>query len=455
MDRKKSIYICQHCGFQAPKWQGKCPDCGQWNTLSEEAVPSAPGRDFHSTLKRSASGKAVPYGQITGEGFSRFNTGIEEFNRVLGGGLVPGSVVLVGGDPGIGKSTLLLQVAGNPGDRANQVLYVTAEESEAQIKMRGDRLGIHGEALSILAEVSLESILQNCDDLKPNFVIVDSVQTIFSSMLDSLPGSISQVKEAASRLMIFAKENDISVFLIGHITKDGAIAGPKSLEHMVDTVLYFEGEKNHAYRILRTVKNRFGPAHELGIFEMKREGLFPVDNPSSLFLKERRHGMPGTVILACLEGSRPFLVELQALVTHSAYGTSRRMATGVDYNRVSLLLAVMEKKLGLNLREHDVFVNVVGGMAMSEPAVDLGIVLAVASSFKNRIIDTDVVVFGEVGLTGEVRSAQGASFRLKEAVNMGFKRCALPSGTPAREAFDREIEMIRVGSIHEAVDKLL
>jgi DNA repair protein RadA/Sms len=335
------------------------------------------------------------------------------------------------------------------------VLYVTAEESEAQIKMRGERLGIRGEALLILAEVDLEAILQNCRETAPRLVIVDSIQTVFSRMMDSLPGSISQVKEAASRLMIFAKEKNISVFLIGHITKDGAIAGPKSLEHMVDTVLYFEGEKNHVYRVLRTVKNRFGPANELGIFEMMQDGLSPVENPSGLFLKERRQGTPGTVILACLEGSRPFLVELQALVTPSAYGTPRRMATGVDYNRVSLLLAVMEKKLGLHFGQHDVFVNVVGGMTLTEPAADLGIVLAVASSFKNRVIDPGVAVFGEVGLTGEVRSAQGAAIRLKEASNMGFKRCLLPSGTPAREVFDRDVERIRVGSIGEAVDKLL
>ena len=455
MDRNKSVHICQHCGYQSLKWQGRCPDCGQWNSFIEEATPSGPLRGHSGMSRPGRAGKAVPYSDISGEGFSRIETGIPEFDRVLGGGLVPGSLVLVGGDPGIGKSTLLMQVGSHFGRADRKVLYVTAEESEAQIKMRGDRLGIRGEDLLILADVNLESILQCCEKTAPQLVVIDSIQTIYSGMLDSLPGNISQVKEAASRLMLFAKNEEVSVFLIGHITKDGAIAGPKSLEHMVDTVLYFEGEKNHVYRVIRTVKNRFGPANELGIFEMRQEGLFPVVNPSGMFLKERSHGTPGTVIMACLEGSRPFLVELQALVTPSAYGTPRRMATGVDHNRVSLLLAVIEKKIGIHLREQDVFVNVVGGITITEPAADLAIILAVASSFKNRIIGTDVAVFGEVGLTGEVRSAQGAPMRLNEAAHMGFARCLLPAGTPVREEMKNEMEIIRARSINEAVEKLL
>ena len=402
----------------------------------------------------AASGPQL-YADIDTVVAERISTGVAEFDRVLGGGVVPGSLVLLGGEPGIGKSTLLLQAAAHFANAVGPVLYSSGEESEHQIKSRGDRLGVEPGPLYILAETCLERILEEIARLRPSFVIVDSVQTVFSLKFQSAPGSIGQVRESATQLLFAAKGQNIPTFLVGHVTKDGALAGPKALEHIVDTVLYFEGEKHHAHRVIRAVKNRFGAVSELGVFEMTGRGLRGVANPSELFLAERRAGAAGSAVLSCVEGSRPLLVEVQALVSSSTYGNARRMASGVDQNRLSLLLAVLEKRAGLNLVADDVFVNVAGGIAVDEPAADLAITGAVASSLRNRPIRQGTAVFGEVGLAGEVRGVSQASLRVRESAQMGFTRCVVPEGNCSPEDVPPGIEIVGVKTVTEALDHLI
>ena len=459
MKPPKTIFACQECGAQAAKWVGRCPDCGAWNSMVEERPtpqPSpVPAGDIVKRYSLAATAGPQLYADIDTVVAERLSSGIGEFDRVLGGGVVPGSLVLIGGEPGIGKSTLLLQAAAHFACTVGPVLYSSGEESEHQIKARGERLGIPEGPLFILAETCLERILEEIARLKPAFIIVDSIQTVFSLRFQSAPGSIGQVRESATQLLFAAKGQNIPTFLVGHVTKDGSLAGPKALEHIVDTVLYFEGEKHHAHRIVRAVKNRFGAVSELGVFEMTGTGLRAVPNPSKLFLSERPSGVPGSAVLCCVEGSRPMLVEIQALVSTSTYGNARRMASGLDQNRLSLLLAVLEKRAGLNLVADDVFVNVAGGIAVDEPAADLGIVAAVASSVRNRPIKAATAVFGEVGLAGEVRGISQAALRIREAGQMGFSRCVVPRGNCAREDAPEGLELVEVGTVAEALDQLM
>lgn len=451
--RAKTSFHCQACGHQAPRWLGRCPDCGAWNTLKEERVPVAPkGRP--AVLKTAGYG-ATPICEIEVIGEARRNTGMGEFDRVLGGGVVPGSLVLIGGDPGIGKTTLLLQALPGLGMEDEQVLYVSGEESPRQIKMRGQRLGVENRNLLILAETSLEQILKSVQDIRPAAVVVDSIQTVYTEQLTSAPGSISQVQEVAGQLMWFAKRSSVPVFIIGHVTKEGAIAGPRLLEHIVDTVLYFEGDKGHSYRILRAVKNRFGSTNEIGVFEMKDSGLAEVSNPSELFLAERPLQSTGSVVVSSLEGTRPILVELQALVSPTSYAMPKRMANGVEMNRLSLLLAVMEKRLGLHLSGQDVYVNVVSGVQLEEPAIDLGLVTAITSSLRESPIDHFTMVMGEVGLGGEVRAINQAELRIREAAKMGFRRCLLPERNLAKLDAVDGIELIGIREVGEALDAVM
>ncbi len=456
-----TIYVCQNCGNQSRKWLGKCPDCGEWNSFAEEKFrPSA-----QTVGKSSASGsrlgssafretKPIAYGEIESQDDARTSSGIDEFDRVLGGGIVDGSLVLIGGEPGIGKSTLIAQVADKLSQNNQKVLYVSGEESERQIKMRGERLGLNAENLFLLPETNLENILTETERMKPNVVIVDSIQTVFSEKIESAPGSVSQVREVAGQFMMFAKGTGTAVFLIGHVTKEGSIAGPKALEHIVDTVLYFEGDRHHNHRIIRATKNRFGAANEIGIFEMTNEGLSPVANPSEVFLQERPEGASGSVVTVCMEGTRPMLVEIQALVSGTKFGTGRRMAQGFDYNRTSLLIAVLEKKLGFQLAGDDVFVNIAGGLEVDEPAADLGVIAAISSSFRNLQIPPDTAVFGEVGLTGEVRGVLQAQTRAREAQTLGFKKLILPVSN--KKGLEKLLGMRVVGvrNLEEALDEL-
>jgi DNA repair protein RadA/Sms len=462
--KTRIVFACQECGAQSPKWLGRCPECSAWNSLVEERqLPERATAGAEGTPRYSLAAAAGPqlYADIDTVVAERITTGVAEFDRVLGGGVVPGSLVLLGGEPGIGKSTLLLQAAAHFAGTIGPVLYSSGEESEHQIKSRGERLGVDpskgsGPApLYILAETCLERILEEISRLRPAFVIVDSVQTVFSLKFQSPPGSIGQVRESATQLLFAAKGQNIPTFLVGHVTKDGNIAGPKALEHIVDTVLYFEGEKHHAHRVIRAVKNRFGAVSELGVFEMTGRGLRGVANPSELFLAERRAGAAGSAVLSCVEGSRPLLVEVQALVSSSTYGNARRMASGVDQNRLSLLLAVLEKRAGLNLVADDVFVNVAGGIAVDEPAADLAITGAVASSLRNRPVHAGTAVFGEVGLAGEVRGVSQAALRVREAAQMGFNRCIVPDGNCSPEDVPAGIELVGVKTVSEALEQLI
>jgi len=454
VSKLRTIFACQACGFLSSKWLGRCPDCGEWNSLVEERQET-PEPARQGELRLELGGRPHPYDAVDGAEAARVSTGIGEFDRVLGGGLVPGSMVLIGGEPGIGKSTLLLQAAQLLSRRGGAVLYVSGEESERQVKLRGERLGVSGGGLFLMGETSLERILQEVEALKPAALVVDSVQTVFSSKFPSAPGSISQVREVATQLLFLSKGRGITCFLIGHVTKDGNLAGPKSLEHIVDTVLYFEGERHQHHRIVRAVKNRFGAISEMGVFEMTGSGLKPVPNPSALFLQERLEGSPGSAVVATIEGSRPMLVEVQALVSPSSFGTPRRMSIGIDPNRTSLLIAVLEKRVGLELLGDDVFVSVVGGVEVSEPAADLAVAAAVASSFRNRPLAPHTVVFGEIGLGGEVRAVGQAALRVREAEQMGFTRCVLPArsvnGGPEGPG---EIETIGVQTLEQALDRL-
>jgi DNA repair protein RadA/Sms len=451
-----TVYVCQKCGHQERKWLGKCPDCGEWSSFVEErarVTAAAKGMAARGGF-RLREVKPVRYGEIESQDDARVTSGVTEFDRVLGGGIVPGSLILIGGDPGIGKSTLLLQVADKLSGQGARVLYVSGEESERQIKMRGERLGVEAENLFLLPETNLENILDEVERSTPGAIIVDSIQTVFSSKIESAPGSVSQVREVAGQFLMLAKNRTIPVFLIGHVTKEGSIAGPKALEHIVDTVLYFEGERHHNHRIVRATKNRFGAANELGIFEMTGAGLVPVANPSEMFLQERPVGAAGSVVTACMEGTRPVLVEIQALVSGSKYGTGRRMAQGFDANRIALLIAMLEKRVGFQLLGDDVFINVAGGLEIDEPAADLGVVAAIASSFKNKPMDAHTAVFGEVGLTGEVRGAMQAQARAREAQALGFKKIVMPASNTAGLERLLGIRTVGVRSVEEALDEL-
>ncbi len=452
MGKLKTAFVCQQCGATATKWLGRCPDCDAWNSFAEESIETV---DAAKSAKQfSAEGKPVPYDEVTTEGSLRTSSGLEEFDRVLGGGIVQGSLTLLGGDPGIGKSTLLLQVAAERARDGATVVYVSGEESERQIKLRGERLSVHPKGLVLYSETQLDRILPELRRLNPSLVVLDSVQTVQSTRFSSAPGSITQVREVAGELLYYAKSSSTPVFLIGHVNKEGNIAGPKALEHMVDTVLYFEGERHHAHRIVRAVKNRYGAAGELGVFEMTGAGLMPVANPSGLFLAERPQNAPGSVVVCSLEGTRPLLLEIQALVATSSFGYPRRVALGFDPNRLSLLIAVLEKRTRTSLSGEDVYVNVAGGLTVSEPVADLGVVAAVASSFRNQAIDSRTVLLGEVGLAGEVRPTSQLPLRIKEISRLGFERVLVPaSSAPSPEGDDSRggLEIIGVSN----VDKML
>lgn len=451
MAKLKTHFACQACGYQAAKWLGKCPDCGAWGSLIEELpAPAADARPAWGT--GGGGGAPVALADVHAEEEARRLTGIEELDRVLGGGVVPGSLVLLGGDPGIGKSTLLLAAV----DRLSgggPVLYVSGEESLRQTKMRAERLGVKGAALHLFAETDASRVLAAAKELKPVVLVVDSIQTMFLPELGSAPGSLGQVREVAGRLMAYAKQSGVPTFLVGHVTKDGSIAGPRVLEHMVDTVLYFEGERGHPFRILRAHKNRFGSTNEIGVFEMKAGGLMEVKDPSALFLAERPAGKAGSVVTCTLSGTRPLLVEVQALVAPTGYGTARRTTIGVDSNRVALLAAVLEKKEDVPLVGCDLFVNVAGGMSLSEPACDLAVCAAMVSSLQNRPLDPHTLVLGEVGLAGEVRAVGQADARLAEAAKMGFTRVIMPKGSASRLE-DPALQAIGVSTLTEALGAL-
>jgi len=451
--KKETLFVCQNCGHSTGKWLGKCAECGEWNSLVEEKSQPARRNGGRIGFKlRDVS--AVPFTEIEPQDDVRISSGVTEFDRVLGGGIVPGTLVLIGGDPGIGKSTLLLQVADKLSAAGSLVLYISGEESERQIKLRGERLAVEAKNVFILPETNLENIINEIERLKPGAIIVDSIQTVFSSAIESAPGSVSQVREVAHQFLLLAKNRGIPIFLIGHITKEGSIAGPKILEHIVDTVLYFEGERHHNHRIVRAVKNRFGAANEVGVFEMTGAGLMPVANPSQMFLQERPLNVAGSIVTACMEGTRPLLVEIQALVSGTKYGTGRRMTQGLDQNRVSLLIAMLEKRSGLQLTGDDVFVNIAGGLEVDEPAVDLGVITAIVSSFKNLTVDPHTAVFGEIGLTGEVRGAMQASVRAREAQALGFKKIVLPASNVAGLERLLGVRVVGVKSVDEALDEL-
>ena len=419
---KNSVFFCQSCGYEFTKWMGQCPACKEWNTMVEEVVD----KKTTVTHKQITELQVSKLNDVQSSSEERLDTHIKELNRVLGGGIVPGSLVLVGGDPGIGKSTLLLQTCRSLSDQHTSVLYISGEESLQQIKMRADRIGTFSDDMMLLCETNLDLIQGVIEERRPQVVVVDSIQTMFRENVNSAPGSVSQVREATSVLMRLAKERGIAIFVVGHVTKEGTVAGPRVLEHMVDTVLYFEGDRYAAYRILRAVKNRFGSTNEIGVFEMCQTGLREVPNPSEYMLDGKPQNASGSIVVCTMEGTRPLLVEIQALVCHSAFGMPRRTAAGVDYNRVNLLMAVLEKTVGVKLADQDAYINIAGGMKISEPAVDLGLVLSIISSFRNRPIAEDVICFGEVGLSGELRSVNMVEQRIAEARKLGFKQCILP-----------------------------
>ncbi|HLC40029.1 MAG TPA: DNA repair protein RadA [Methylomirabilota bacterium] len=448
--KEETQYRCQSCGYGARKWLGRCPDCGEWGSFVEERQP----REKRRSRAVPAGALPVELKAIEGESGERFPTGISELDRVLGGGVVKGSLVLIGGDPGIGKSTLILQASQSLADLAGPVLYVSGEESAAQVKLRADRLGVRAAGLYFLAETSLENIEHQAEHLAPRVLVIDSIQTVYLADLESAPGSVSQVRECGARLMMLAKGKGIATFLVGHVTKEGALAGPRVLEHLVDSVLYFEGESHHAHRILRAVKNRFGSTNEIGIFEMTDRGLLEVKNPSSFFLAERPQGVTGSVIIPGVEGTRPLLLELQALVAPANFGSPRRTVLGADYNRVCLLLAVLEKRAGFPLQTQDVFINVAGGAKITEPAADLGLIIAAASSYTNQPVSPDAVVLGEVGLTGEVRAVSGFEVRLREAAALGFQTAIVPAKNLS-DGVAAPLSCHGVATVEEAINLLL
>ena len=451
---KKTIYFCQNCGYEASKWMGQCPGCREWNTFVEETVSKSGKSD--SVRMMGEEKKPVTLSGIPDETEIRMSSGIQELDRVLGGGIVNGSLVLVGGDPGIGKSTLLLQVCKNLVDQKRKVLYISGEESLGQIKMRAMRIGQFGDTLYLLCETNLNLIKKAIEQMKPEVVVIDSIQTMYQEEVSSAPGSVSQVREATGVLMQIAKGMNVTVFLVGHVTKEGVVAGPRVLEHMVDTVLYFEGDRHAVYRILRGVKNRFGSTNEIGVFEMRTEGLREVKNPSEFMLNGRPENASGSVVACSMEGTRPILMEIQALICQSNLGIPRRTAAGTDYNRVNLLLAVLEKRAGLHLSACDAYINIAGGIKMNEPAVDLGVVMAIVSSYKDKVIDDKTMVFGEIGLSGEVRAVSMAEQRILEAKKLGFKRVIYPKVCEnIRIQKIEEIKLVGVSNIREAIKAIL
>lgn len=454
MSKNKTIHVCQNCGAQSPKWVGKCPECNAWNSYVEEHIRTEPAKGAGQG-RISETSKPVRLIDVTVDLEDRYTTGIEELDSVLGGGVVRGSLVLVGGDPGIGKSTMLIQVADRIAQSGKKVLYVSGEESVKQTKLRADRIGVKAESLYIVSENDLDVILNTVEVLRPDLFVVDSIQTMFRGDIQSAPGSVSQVRECTASIMKTSKREGISTFIVGHVTKSGAIAGPKVLEHMVDTVLYFEGERFNTYRLLRSVKNRFGSTNEIGVFEMTNEGLVGVVNPSKLFISEKREASSGSVVVGTMEGTRPMLVEIQALVCHSGFAAARRMAVGVDYNKMIMLMAVLEKKIGMQLQGQDGYVNVVGGLRIDEPAADLGIVMAIASSFKNVVIDPSIMFFGEVGLTGEVRNVAHVQSRISEGQKLGFKTFVIPMGNLDGLEKGNKISIIGVRTVEEALDAVM
>ncbi len=448
MPKLKSRFVCQNCGHESVKWLGKCPGCEQWNSLIEELD------EFHasqSIIVTDGHSKAQRIDEIPPQISERQTTGLSECDRVLGGGVVPGTLVLIGGDPGIGKSTLLLQLAWSLAEKGQTVLYVSGEESATQLKLRAERLGTTHRDLYVLAETDLDIAIHAVEKIQPGFLIIDSIQTVFRRELSSAPGSVAQVRECTGALLRLAKSLNIATFIVGHVTKDGVLAGPRMLEHMVDAVLYFEGDRHHMYRVLRAVKNRFGSTNELAIFEMKEEGLVEVPNPSEMFLAERIHEVPGSAVVAALEGSRPLLLEVQALVAPTGFGTPRRMATGADYNRMNMMLAVLERRIGLHLGTSDAYVNVAGGVRIDEPAVDLGMALALVSSFRDKPLGQGDVFIGEVGLTGEVRTVSRLEQRVREAQKLGFCRCFVPAQGLNSWKNKGSIEVVGVMSISDVM----
>lgn len=447
---KKSVFFCQNCGHEESKWLGQCPMCKEWNSFVEECVTTS----NTAAVKAAKEIRIVPLSEVKTENEERVTTEIKELDRVLGGGIVPGSLILVGGDPGIGKSTLLLQVCQKLAKKERKVLYISGEESLRQIKLRAQRMGEFNDHLLLLCETNLELIRNVIEKEKPDTVIIDSIQTMYSEEVGSAPGSVSQVREATNTLMQLAKGLGISIFIVGHVTKEGTVAGPRVLEHMVDTVLYLEGERYFSYRILRGVKNRFGSTNEIGMFEMKEEGMCEILNPSEILISEREDNPAGSCIICSMEGTRPMLIEIQSLTAQSVFGYPKRTANGFDYNRLAVLIAVLEKRAGLHLGEQDVYLNVVGGIKINEPAVDLGVVLCTCSSFKNISIPKDVVVMGEVGLTGEVRRINMIEKRLKEAEKLGFKTCIIPESNKKVLKDKFKLDIIGVKNINEAMKKI-
>lgn len=446
----KTAFFCKECGYESGKWLGQCPACKEVGTFVEEPIGPQ-----NKILKRSLlNSKPVTINQVTANDEERVSTGFSELDRVLGGGVVPGGLTLVGGDPGIGKSTLLLQVCRNMSSAGKSVLYISGEESLKQIKLRANRIGDFTDKMQLLAETNLDAIEAVIMELKPDIVVIDSIQTMFREDISSAPGSVSQVRESTNTLMQLAKGNTIPIFIVGHVTKEGVVAGPRVLEHMVDTVLYFEGDRHAAYRIIRGVKNRFGSTNEIGVFEMREEGLKQVLNPSEFMLEGRPTDASGSVVACLMEGTRPILVEIQALITHTNFGMPRRTAVGTDYNRVNLLMAVIEKRVGIQMSDYDAYVNIAGGMKINEPGLDLALVIAMLSSFKNRVIDADTIVFGEVGLAGEIRAVSQAEQRVLEAKKLGFRRCILPAVSVKSLKNVDGIELVGVNNIAEAVEKM-
>lgn len=449
MAKMKVEYACTACGFTSPKWLGKCPDCGQWGSIVEEAA--APEARYRVGLEDFPATRPVPLAEVTESASRRALSGLAEFDRVMGGGVVPSSATLIGGDPGIGKSTLLLQVARGLRAGEGPVLYVSGEESEAQVKLRAGRLGVSETGIYLLSETSVERVIAASSELSPSVLIVDSIQTMFTSSLPGAPGSVGQVRDCAGRLVFYGKRAGVAVFLVGHVTKEGAIAGPRVLEHLVDTVLYFEGEKGHPFRILKAVKNRFGSTNEIGVFEMRATGLSQVEDPSGLFLSERAAGTSGTIVFPAVEGTRPLLVEVQALASQSFLAMPRRTTLGADTSRVTLLCAILEKKAGLSLYNQDIFVNVAGGIQVDETAADLPLLCAVAGSYRDQVIPPGTAAFGEVGLGGEVRAVPMAESRLNEAAKMGFSRVLLPASNAERLASGFPLALVPVRSVQEAL----
>jgi len=445
MPRTKTVYICQNCSNESPKWLGRCPECNEWNTYVESVVSPTPKAAHPSSASQAQELSRLPTNSVP-----RLALPLAEFNRVLGGGIVPGSMVLIGGDPGIGKSTLLLEVASMIAERVGKVLYVSGEESAHQIKLRADRLGLRGEGLFLLPETDLQSIIERGQEISPRLVIIDSIQTVHSSDLSSAAGSVGQVRECTQRLMRWAKSSNTPIFIVGHVTKDGSIAGPNTLEHIVDVVLYLEGERYSSYRLLRGAKNRFGSTDELGVFEMRDRGMVEVANPSLVFLSQRSEGAVGSVIVPTIEGTRPLLVEIQALTSPTAFGLPRRNANGVDYNRLLMITAVLTKRARLSLGTQDIITNVVGGLKVNEPAADLGIALAIASSYKNARVNHSLVAIGEIGLSGELRSVSQLEKRLAEAAKLGFTSCLIPP-LQGGQKLPPEMKPIAVSSLSQAI----